>query len=299
MIRLNSKNLSPATANHLGSRQADIDRRATFSEQADRAGSLWNGKTGTIAGGNAFNEIKILLIEMCVGVEICNYCENNEATDIEHIYPKSHFPERAFDWENYLLACKICNTTYKLDKFRIFNPANSPRFEEVVRGGGKPATNDSVLLNPRVEDPMDYLFLDIQGKTFRFVTIPTLDERNTNKAKYTIHLLGLNDRDALVEGRRAAGKYYISRLEKYVAIKHARNFPDLQAIVTDLDFLDMGAAFAEEQSRLMESVKNEILHYAHPTIWKELIRQRAHLPKTNNLFNSAPEALQWTALSKQ
>lgn len=293
MILLNSENLTVATANHLRLMQADINGKATFSEQAERASSLWNGKSGTVSGGKAFTEIKEMLIEMCVGVEICNYCENNEATDIEHIYPKSHFPEKAFVWENYLLACKICNSTYKLDKFRVFSPANSNHSVEVLRGGGKPATDDSVLLNPRVEDPMDYLILDIRGTTFRFVAIPNLDERNTEKANYTIDLLGLNDRDALVEGRRAAGRYYISRLEKYVRLKEATDFAALESIVTDLDLLDTQAPFAAEQSRLLDAVKKEILHYSHPTIWKELLRQRDHLPKTNNLLNQAPEALTW------
>src|SRR5690606_18383607 len=113
------------------------------------------------------------------------------------------------------------------------------------------------------------------------------------KAKYTIALLCLNDRDALVEGRKAAGRYYISRMEKYVSLKQATDFTALESIVTDLYLLDKHVSFAEEQERLMNAVKNEILHYAHPTIWKELIRQQDHLPKTKNLLKLAPEALTW------
>lgn len=30
-----------------------------------------------------------------------------------------------------------------------------------------------------------------------------------------------------------------------------------------------------------------------PTVWQELKRQRAHLPKTNGFLERAPEALEW------
>ena len=293
MIRLNSENISESSASHLASKQADINSKSPFESQVDRASSLWDSKTGSIAGRNAFENIKETLIGMCVGVEICNYCENNEATDIEHIFPKSHFPGKAFQWENYLLACKICNTTYKLDQFSVFNPAKTNTITKIERDSGKPDTEDPVLINPRQEDPMDFLYLDIKGKTFRFGASPNLNKRDQEKAEYTINLLGLNDRDALVAGRKAAANYFISRLEKYVLIKEAKDFPSLVAIVNDLDFIDTNKDLEMEKQRLMISVKNEILRYAHPTIWKEFIRQRGILPKTNNLFHRAEEALTW------
>ncbi|MDP3495169.1 MAG: retron system putative HNH endonuclease, partial [Hyphomonadaceae bacterium] len=43
----------------------------------------------------------------------CAYCEiKMEAgsfAHIEHIMPKSHFPERAFDWQNLTNGCPACN----------------------------------------------------------------------------------------------------------------------------------------------------------------------------------------------
>ncbi len=293
MIPLNSKYLSKSTSDHLVSKQNDVNRKSTFDLQSERAKALWNSKTSANSGEKAFTEIKEKLIEMCVGVEICNYCENNEATDIEHIYPKSHFPERAFVWDNYLLACKNCNTTYKSDKFSVFNPANSNEVNKINRESGKPPTDDSVLLNPRIENPLDFLILDIQGKTFRFVAIPSLNQRDKEKAKYTLELLALNDRDALVEGRRAAAHYFISRLEKYVLIRESNDFPALEVVVTDLDYLDLTKPFNQEKNRLLASVKAEILKYAHPTVWREFVRQKNNLNKTKDLLNRAPEALTW------
>jgi len=106
MLHLTHKDLSAQTQNHLNARQSDIDGKAPFAIRADRAGSLWDAKTGSKLGDLAFAEIKTTLIVMCIGVEICNYCEQSEASDIEHILPKSLFPEHAFRWTNYLLACK-------------------------------------------------------------------------------------------------------------------------------------------------------------------------------------------------
>lgn len=42
----------------------------------------------------------------------CCYCEQRLPTslEVEHVSPKSSDPDRETDWENFLLACKICNT---------------------------------------------------------------------------------------------------------------------------------------------------------------------------------------------
>jgi hypothetical protein len=115
MIRLTSKDIQAATQAHLDGVQQAILGEATFADQAKKASSSWDGKTSKQAGKDAFDDVKATLISMCVGVGICVYCENNEATDIEHIFPKKMYPEKAFTWVNYVLACKICNTTYKSD----------------------------------------------------------------------------------------------------------------------------------------------------------------------------------------
>lgn len=136
MIRLSSKVLSGKVETHLSKVQARVDVQADFAAKAIRAKNEWDSKTSSKTKRAAFGEIKETLLEMCVGTEICNYCENNEATDIEHIYPKSFFPERAFHWDNYLLACKTCNSTYKQDRFAIFDLAFPNKKIELSRGSG-------------------------------------------------------------------------------------------------------------------------------------------------------------------
>jgi uncharacterized protein (TIGR02646 family) len=293
MIQLNSKDLSDPTQKHLQKVQKRIDALPDFVNQASKAQSEWNSKSSTVAKAAAFTEIKEILISMCVGVEVCNYCENNEATDIEHIYPKSFFPERAFRWENYLLSCPTCNSRYKLDKFAIFDPVKMDTLLELLRGSGKPAHDDGVMINPRTENPLDYFWLDIENRTFILNPKLSLDSRGTKRAEYTLKLLGLNDRETLLAARKSAASYYIDRLERYVKVKEATTMQALEEIAPEPLLVNTALPFPEEKSRILSSLQNDIRQYSHPTVWQELKRQRAHLPKTNGFFTRAPEAMDW------
>jgi len=118
--------------------------------------------------------------------------------------------------------------------------------------------------------------------------------REYKRAKYTKDLLGLNTRAALVASRENAAKFYISRLEKLVAAKAATNFSQLiDSINDDWGGIDQNQEFAIEKARVLESIKKDILTYPHPTVWKELIRQRQSLQKTNSLLTKVPEVLNW------
>lgn len=296
MIRLNIKEITEETTAYLQNKQADVDGKNIFAEKVRRAEVLWNGKTGSQEGIAAFRDIKKRLIEMCVGVEICNYCENNEATDVEHLYPKKLYPGSAFHWNNYILACKTCNTTWKSDKFAVLVPAGSDRLVELPRQRGThtiPVNNDGALINPRTEDPTEFLVLDIKGKTFRFSAKDNLTNRDKSRANYTRDLLGLNNRNALVEARRAAAHYFLDRLEKYIRVKNAQNIHELESTASDPDAVDNQQPFEVEKTRIMQAIADDIKAYSHPTVWSELKRQRNELLKTKGLFEQAPEALTW------
>ena len=43
--------------------------------------------------------------------QYCSYCERPTDVNIEHVKPKSRYPELECDWENLLLACTNCNST--------------------------------------------------------------------------------------------------------------------------------------------------------------------------------------------
>ncbi len=40
---------------------------------------------------------------------ICGYCEQECRGEVEHFRPKNRFPERVYEWENWVLACYVCN----------------------------------------------------------------------------------------------------------------------------------------------------------------------------------------------
>lgn len=74
------------------------------------------------------------------------YCEDSAGTDIEHFYPKSRYPTRAFHWPNYLWACSHCNSNLKRTQFPLH--------------GKRPA-----LIDPCAVDPMKHLqFLPSTGE---------------------------------------------------------------------------------------------------------------------------------------
>lgn len=297
MIRLTSKNIKAATQSHLDSVQQTILGESVFADQAKKASSSWDSKTSSQAAKDAFAEIKATLISMCVGVEICVYCENNEATDIEHIFPKKMYPERAFSWDNYVLACSKCNTTHKSDNFKVFNPQNSAIEFDVRPPRGtylQPPTDDALFINQRIEDPMDLLELDLVSQQFVFTEKFPIGTREHLKAKYTKELLGLNSRAALVTARKQAVKYFRDRLGKYVEAQKSTNFAELEAAIDD-DFggVNVAAAFNDEKVRIQEAIKKDVLEYPHPTVWKELMRQRANLPRINSFVNQVPEVLTW------
>ena len=291
MLRLNSKNLTQASLNHLATQQGKVDEIALFEDKAKEASRRWDGKSSS-----QFGKIRTVLKEMCVSIEICVYCENNEATDIEHIYPKKLYPEKAFIWENYVLACGKCNSHHKSDKFKIFKLQNSADVEDVTPPRGtylQPANDDSLFINQRNDDPLDFLELDLINRTFVFIERHPQGTREYERAKYTIELLGLNTRGALKKARENAALFFISRLEKYVNAKKSNDFQELKDSVDDFGTIDETADFNQEKARILESIKKGILENQHPTVWKELIRQRANLTKTNRLLNDAPEAENW------
>lgn len=294
MIQLSSKPLSTQAADGLKNLQNNVDGKAIYIEQVAEAIRLWGNKPNT-----TFSAVKKALIDLTISVQTCNYCENNEATDIEHIYPKSHFPSRCFDWNNYILACGKCNTHEKSDDFAIFDPTDSNNLVELKRYKPEeriqPTTDDGALISPRTEDPMTYLWLSLEPIGQRLIFVPKEIDKTTRhyvRADYTINLLNLN-RDQLAIARFQAANYFISRLKLYAHVKSATNFDELEAATDDFKPINTAISFIDEQQNILNSIKTDILHYPHPTVWAELKRQRDKLPKTNALFQSVPEALTW------
>jgi uncharacterized protein (TIGR02646 family) len=106
----------------------------------------------------------------------CAYCKSaigvTSQSMVENFYPKSKYPDKAYQLDNLLLSCQICDFS-KADKF----PTNE---------NGEP-----LLLNPRFDDYDEHIKIDKTG----------LATHLTEKGAVTINLLNLN-RPALVESRK-------------------------------------------------------------------------------------------------
>ena len=124
------------------------------------------------------------------------------------------------------------------------------------------------LVDPRHEDPLEFFDLEITD-TFLFVPRNGLSKTNSARSKYTIDLLKLN-RDVLLRARRNAYGNYRARLQEYISRR------------------ENGADEIE-----LERLKTEIPAGDHPTVWREMQRQRRDIEELRRLFADVPEALGW------
>jgi uncharacterized protein (TIGR02646 family) len=158
---------------------------APAADPADAAARRWYNKRAS-----EFGEIRRVLQEMASGIERCMYCEGSEGTDIEHFWPKSTFPERAFDWLNYLLACAACNSNHKRTRF--------PRDD----------TGAPLLIDPTAEDPTKHLRLT--PSTGKYTA-------RTPKGASSIEVFGL-DRKVLERSRRNAWEQHQALIIRYAQL---------------------------------------------------------------------------------
>ena len=132
----------------------------------------------------------------------CCFCESIVRTegDIEHFRPKGGFRQSksgrlekpgyywlAYDWDNLLLACSICNQRHKKAIFPLTNPVGRAKNHH-----GDVLQEAPLLINPAQTDPFPYV-------GFRQEVAYA---KNGNRCgKVSIEVLGLN-RENLIEARR-------------------------------------------------------------------------------------------------
>lgn len=268
MIRIPEIALAPQLLERLAGYQGEIDRVAAFDEKVATAKAAFSA--ANVKGNVAFDAIKIQLDRMCSGARRCMYCEDSAADEVEHFKPKTFYPELTFLWENYLYACGPCNIA-KREKFAV--RAASGEIKHLERKPKEtpvaPPVGESIAVNPRSEDPLEFIILDIAGDTFVFAPLPDAPERDAERAFYTVDLLKLN-RDVLVRARREAFKNLKLRLQEYIAIR------------------DAGAPHVE-----LSAIVTSLVRMQHPSVWREMCRQRRSISLLNVLFERAPEALGW------
>jgi uncharacterized protein (TIGR02646 family) len=294
MLQLASnQTLTAATQAELTRLQTKINSKVSFADKAAKAQSLWESKNsanGSAVKKAAFIEIRKKLASMCVSVGICNYCEQSEANDIEHIYPKSFFPIFAFLWTNYLLACKQCNSAFKLDKCFVVD--GSGTIHITVRGQ-EPTHSTIAFINPRIENPADYMIMNTQN--FEFEILDGLSTTDYNKADKTIEILALNTRDTLIATRRAAAIYFYQRIELLDRLLNVETIGQLHHLLTPYDaYLDNNKTLTQLKADIKTGFKKDIRQHGHPSVWAaiKLVDSKV-TPKWMTLFQQLPEVLTW------
>lgn len=195
MRRLQRLPLSPETLEFLQERTRAVIGSADQRAEADR---LWK-----LQPAKAFAEIRTTLRRMASGLDRCMYCEDSEGRDIEHFWPKSVYPERTFDWHNYLFACSRCNSNFKRTQFPLDN-------------GDLP-----LLINPAEEEPLDHL---------RFLTKTGEYAARTPKGDASVDVFGLN-RTTLPLGRRRAWMTLLHLLPRYAQLRRTERDAEAEEVV--------------------------------------------------------------------
>jgi uncharacterized protein (TIGR02646 family) len=242
----------------LDQKQAMIDSANSFSDRASTAQRLWRAKNTSL-----YSRLRGNLTKAQTPSTFCHYCEHSEESAIEHIYPKSYYPEKTFKWQNYVLACYRCNSTYKKDKFAVLFAKTNGEYDILPLVTEPPAGSKPLFIDPRTEKPMEFIRLDLQ--TGIFIPDFNLDRTGQLRAEYTIDTLKLNRND-LPRIRRNQFHTYYRSLKKYV------NYT------------------SEKEKRAQ---KADILNDPYPTVWAEMQRQHQIMTVLTPLFKAAPEALKW------
>jgi uncharacterized protein (TIGR02646 family) len=248
--------------------QAEVDAAGSYGERVVEGKRLFELRNKL--GNSIFDEVKRALDRMCSGARRCAYCEDSLADEVEHVRPKDLYPQVVFAWTNYVYACGPCNGP-KGSHFAVFVADASVPIEIARKSGASvvpPPDGDAVLIDPRTEDALRLIALDLQ-ETYCFVPRAARGSRDHVRAAYTIRTLRLN-RDALVEARRAAYRDYET---------HLRNHQRHRAA---------GAAATH-----LAELREMLLRRQHPTVWREMQRQRERLHALQSLFADVPEAAAW------
>lgn len=154
-----------------------------------------NGTSKFIFNSDIYGDgnIKTALIKMQFGK--CAFCENNVTAvaygDVEHFRPKKGYQQNekdslhyagyywlAYNWENLLFSCAICNQRHKKNLFPLLNPHSRALNHLQSINREKP-----VFIDPSKENPRNLI---------RFVgsTAKGIDKKN--RGKKTIEAIGLN-----------------------------------------------------------------------------------------------------------
>jgi uncharacterized protein (TIGR02646 family) len=144
---------------------------------------------------------------------VCAYCEwpiEGPFSDVEHFRPKTSYRQTtddvhhrpgyywlAYDWQNLLFACNVCNRTLKRDLFPLADPSQRNIAGQDI------SKEQPLLLNPVVDDPAEHIFYR------EAVAVPVLHDGIPDvRGSFTIDFFQLNTRRPLLDARRKVWEVY-------------------------------------------------------------------------------------------
>ena len=255
MLRYNCAALSATTQASLDALQKRVDDCDTRFDMYEKASALFSSKTT-----KAWDEVRAKLAAVSPPGDACFYCERDRYRDIDHVRPKRHYPEASFVWGNYVYSCAICNQDAKRDTYAVFDANGGVVvFNRSLDWTVPVPVGDKVLIDPRAEDPLDFLHLDLS--TGRFVPIGTA--RGKVRGEFTRELFRLND-SALAR----------IRVHAYDSFKHYLSRYRISVLHQD----------PAEGTRIL----GEIRLMSHPTVLVEMRRQKDQVQGLPELFEHAP-----------
>jgi uncharacterized protein (TIGR02646 family) len=248
--------------------------------------------------------VRGVLLAMCNGK--CAYCESSLSAsygEIEHFRPRAgvrglggeyaplHYWWLAYDWENLLIACQVCNSKYKRDSF----PLEDESFRAAIGATGSQLLQErALLIDPCQENPAEHLDF-LQDGTVR---------SRTKKGEATIKILGLN-RAALCEKRKEAAAEMKLLLLFLQNLDQGLGFPKKTDIIRRINALhasDCPVEYAAVQRRVFND-----WYQQNAAFWEHLIENAeveqfdtsALAPSASGESNSAVEQAEIEQVSVQ
>lgn len=266
MLRIPPRDLPEPAATRLREWQAEVDRHPDYATRVSEAARLFHSRNQSHIP--TFSTVRQILASMCPGAQRCMYCEDSAGDQVEHFHPKSLYPNYVFTWPNLLCACGGCNGP-KNNEFAVLAEERpicvARRRNDDI---SPPLSGPAALLDPRHDDLMGYLEIDLSG-TFQVQPRLGLPAVAKARAEYTISTLRLNTREHLRKARRSTYSALEGMLTLYLYRKREDRRDDLPRI--------------EREIRVMH----------HPAVWFEMRRQHGKIAALRPLFEQVPEALTW------
>jgi 5-methylcytosine-specific restriction endonuclease McrA len=131
----------------------------------------------------------------------CLYCESfifhAQHGDIEHIKPKSKFPELTYDWENLSISCRKCNSL-KSDYFDesapLLNPYQSDPSNHLYSVGPLILSKDNDLAGKSTEQRIDLNRADlVLRRSEKIRLLKSLIERFRTETNSSLKMLLKNE----------------------------------------------------------------------------------------------------------